>query len=301
MSTNVIATISGPLIGALIGYGTNYIAVKMLFRPLYPVKIGKHVVPFTPGIIPNGKSRIAKALGGAVGGTLVTKEDIERTLLSEKTKKSVTDSIIMSICDPKNPDISIQQMLLQYMDLEDYESMRETLLSLICNRIKAGIEKVDIASLLAEAATKAIKEKALGSMLSKLLNDSVIASIAEPIGEKVNQYIENDGEEKISVIVTEELHDLEQKPIGEIVSNISPYEDRIRPVIEKIYLDLVHNKAEMLVSQIDIAAIVEEKVDSMDVKELEELVLSVMKKELNAIVNLGALIGFLLGLLTLLF
>ena len=32
-------------------------------------------------------------------------------------------------------------------------------------------------------------------------------------------------------------------------------------------------------------------------RELEELVLSVMKKELNAIVNLGALIGFIIGIL----
>ncbi|MDO4323480.1 MAG: hypothetical protein Q4C61_13220 [Lachnospiraceae bacterium] len=35
--------------------------------------------------------------------------------------------------------------------------------------------------------------------------------------------------------------------------------------------------------------------------ELEELVLSVMKKELDTIVNLGALIGFLLGIINILF
>ena len=35
----------------------------------------------------------------------------------------------------------------------------------------------------------------------------------------------------------------------------------------------------------------------MDVKELEKLCLSVMKKELNAVVNLGAVIGFIIGIL----
>ena len=39
----------------------------------------------------------------------------------------------------------------------------------------------------------------------------------------------------------------------------------------------------------------------MDVLELEKLILTIMKKELNALVNLGAIIGFLLGLLNLLF
>ena len=42
---------------------------------------------------------------------------------------------------------------------------------------------------------------------------------------------------------------------------------------------------------------VEEKVRQMDVLEVEELVLSVMKNELNTIVNLGALIGLLIGIL----
>ncbi|MEG0107985.1 MAG: DUF445 family protein, partial [Lachnospiraceae bacterium] len=58
---NELNWIAGPLIGAVIGYCTNYIAVKMLFRPLYPVKIGRFTLPFTPGMIPKGKERLAKA------------------------------------------------------------------------------------------------------------------------------------------------------------------------------------------------------------------------------------------------
>ena len=36
----ILEIIAGPAIGAVIGYCTNYIAVKMLFRPLKPIKIG---------------------------------------------------------------------------------------------------------------------------------------------------------------------------------------------------------------------------------------------------------------------
>ena len=39
----------------------------------------------------------------------------------------------------------------------------------------------------------------------------------------------------------------------------------------------------------------------MDVLEVEEVLLGIMKKELNAVVNLGAVIGFVIGLLNLLF
>ena len=44
--------IINPIMGTIIGFGTNYIAVKMLFRPYTAKKIGKFTLPFTPGVIP---------------------------------------------------------------------------------------------------------------------------------------------------------------------------------------------------------------------------------------------------------
>ena len=85
--------LAGPLIGAVIGYCTNYIAVKMLFRPLHPVKVGNWTLPFTPGIIPRGKARLAKALGNAVGEHLLTKEDLEQMLLSDGVKMTIVNRV----------------------------------------------------------------------------------------------------------------------------------------------------------------------------------------------------------------
>ena len=52
-----------PLVGAVIGYFTNMIAVKMLFFPHEEKHIFGWRVPFTPGAIPKGKERLAKAAG----------------------------------------------------------------------------------------------------------------------------------------------------------------------------------------------------------------------------------------------
>ena len=51
-----LTIIAGPLIGAVIGYFTNYLAVKMLFRPRREIKIGSKTLPFTPGVIPERKA-----------------------------------------------------------------------------------------------------------------------------------------------------------------------------------------------------------------------------------------------------
>ena len=38
-----------PIAGGVIGYFTNDVAIKMLFRPYRPIYLGKRRLPFTPG------------------------------------------------------------------------------------------------------------------------------------------------------------------------------------------------------------------------------------------------------------
>ena len=57
------------------------------------------------------------------------------------------------------------------------------------------------------------------------------------------------------------------------------------------------NKIADIIRRLDFAGMVERKVAEMDVMEIEFLLLSEMRKELNAVINLGAYIGFFLGLL----
>ena len=68
-----------------------------------------------------------------------------------------------------------------------------------------------------------------------------------------------------------------------------------------LYKKAVAGCSDDLMEWLDLSSIVEDKINAMSADELEALVMSVMKKELNTIVNLGALIGFVLGLLNLFF
>ena len=68
------------LVGATIGYCTNYLAIKMLFRPRKAIFIGNWQLPFTPGIIPKNQKRIASAVGRAVGGHLLNSDAIKEGL-----------------------------------------------------------------------------------------------------------------------------------------------------------------------------------------------------------------------------
>jgi uncharacterized membrane protein YheB (UPF0754 family) len=58
-----------PLLGAFVGYITNYIAIKLLFRP-------KRRVLGVQGLLPKRKAEIAKRAGEVVNGYLVNREAI---------------------------------------------------------------------------------------------------------------------------------------------------------------------------------------------------------------------------------
>ncbi|HEY9638473.1 MAG TPA: DUF445 family protein [Coleofasciculaceae cyanobacterium] len=70
--------IAPPVAGAIIGYFTNDIAIKMLFRPYKPIYIGKRQLPFTPGLIPRNQERLAKRIADTIMGSLLTPGELQR-------------------------------------------------------------------------------------------------------------------------------------------------------------------------------------------------------------------------------
>ena len=254
----ILEIIAGPAIGA-VSYCTNYIAVKMLFRPLKPVRIGNKTLPFTPGIIPKGQGRMARALGQAVGEHLLTKEDFEKMLLSEDIKNAVVDAVLQKVEKLKGTESSLEEFLLQYTGQEEYDLMRDKLEDYITEKITEGVENLDIGAIIVEEGTKEIKEKFKGGMLSMFLNDDLIQSVATPIGNKVDEYIKENGEEKIRPAVVAQLAAAENKSVAQWVEIFPVSDKKLRHIIENIYVKFVNEKAEELAEKFHVAEIVEEK------------------------------------------
>lgn len=63
--------------GGVIGYFTNDIAIKMLFRPYRARYIGQRQIPFTPGLIPRNQERLAKRVSDTIMGSLLTPEELQ--------------------------------------------------------------------------------------------------------------------------------------------------------------------------------------------------------------------------------
>lgn len=284
--------ISGPLVGAVIGYCTNYIAVKMLFRPLNPVKIGNYTLPFTPGIIPKGKERLAKALGNAIGSTLLTREDMTKALLTDEVKNQVKDGVVSAILEAP----SVKELAGSFVEEEKYLEVRGNLTTAVENKILDAIKEAEIGNIVVEEGTKAIKERLSGGLIGMFVTEDLIASMAEPIKENIERYIDENGPMMVGNIVEKEAVNLENLSLGQVISE-NLEKDRLCEAVEKVYVNLVEEQIGKIIDQVNIAGLVESKINDMDVLEVEKLTISIMKKELDAVVNLGALIGFVIGII----
>jgi uncharacterized membrane protein YheB (UPF0754 family) len=76
--SNLWLYVGPPVAGGIIGYFTNDIAIKMLFRPYRAIYIGKRQLPFTPGLIPRNQERLAKRVSDTVMGSLLTPEELQK-------------------------------------------------------------------------------------------------------------------------------------------------------------------------------------------------------------------------------
>ncbi|MDR1218350.1 MAG: DUF445 family protein [Treponema sp.] len=89
MTKLLIIWLVPPAIGAFIGYVTNAIAIKMLFRPLTEKRFLGMRIPFTPGILPKQRHELAQSIGRMVERELLTPEIVRQRLRREDVRSGV--------------------------------------------------------------------------------------------------------------------------------------------------------------------------------------------------------------------
>lgn len=86
----IVVVILLPLIAGLIGWFTNYLAVKMLFHPREP----KKVLGITfHGVFPKRQAHVALKVGQLVANELLHMDDIFDKINNENTITSITSSL----------------------------------------------------------------------------------------------------------------------------------------------------------------------------------------------------------------
>ncbi|WP_010293903.1 DUF445 family protein [Clostridium senegalense] len=205
----------GIIIGAIIGYFTNWLAIKMLFKPHKEVRFLGIKVPFTPGLIPKEKDRIAKSVGDAVGDHLLDKETIIDSLCSEKISNSIKLYFKNKFLKVKESEKTIGNILDTSLQLNVDNVLKESISSTILNSEISEKIKRDGSLVIEQQLLKIIgknpKEVLLNKDYDKLKNNLI---------HKGNEYLES-----------EELVANVNNILEKNIKNLQDSEDKIKDVL----------------------------------------------------------------------
>lgn len=285
--------------GAAIGYFTNYVALRMLFRP-HQAKyfMGIHI-PFTPGIIPKEKHRIAASIGKAVSENLMNREVLEKSLLSDEMLSKVGNAIDEFVATQSGNDETIEQFARHYLTDDDINAMRTDVSGGIVKMITGKLQDGALGDKIAHMATEHALEKTRKSLAGRFGADMLVQAVAQPIeklmAKHINEILQNNSQQMIEGLVTEESNHLMGMTMKELTTGHVEQVAQIKGGILNAYRVIITEHLPRILQDIDISTIIEQRINEMDMNEAEAIILDVMKKELRAIVWLGALLGSIMG------
>ena len=317
----ITSYILAPLVGGVIGYVTNDIAIRMLFRPHKAKYIMGWRVPFTPGIIPKEKGRIAEAVGTAISDNFMSEAVLQKYLLSDNMVNRVRTSIVDFIANQKTNSETVAQFLEHYLSREEVAALADSVKEGLTRQMYDKISDPELGRQVAKAAMEYVADKinsngaadilseigglvgGLGMAAKLLFTGSVINKFLELLREpverflakNVNEILQKNGDAIISNLVESETDKFLSRPVKDLLAGQeAKLADAVNTMVS-IYKTIITDHLPKILESIDISAIVRERINEMDMDETEKLILQVMNKELRAIVWLGALLGMLMG------
>lgn len=89
---NILKVIVMAIIGGCIGYITNKLAIKLIFRPINPIKIPILNIEIL-GLIPKRKKEIAKNIGDIIQREFISVDEILENIIDENDKARIVTYI----------------------------------------------------------------------------------------------------------------------------------------------------------------------------------------------------------------
>ena len=307
--------------GGVIGYITNDIAIRMLFRPHKAKYVFGIHIPFTPGIIPKEKGRIAEAVGGVISENLMNKEVLERYLLSEDMIGKVRSAVEEFIATQQRNNETVSQFLGHYLAKEEIDTISQNINQSITKQTYEKLADSSVGEKVAHIAIDHVAQKltidgaqellsgiggalgGLGGMAAGLFGGNIVAKflgmLRDPaehfLAKNINTMLRDNGEEIVSNMIGGEVDNFLNKPVSKLLEGHEEQLVQAVNTIESIYRSIITEHLPKILQSIDISKIVRERINEMDVNETEKLIFQVMDQELKAIVWLGALLGLVMG------
>jgi len=170
-----------PLVGAAIGWGTNYLAIVMLFRPKAPLRL----LGFTfQGLIPRRRRELAENVAEGVARELLGSEDVAGALESETFRVQLAKVLDQRLARVLAEKLAARPLIGQFLTEDVLAPIRQAVIREVVNAFPA------VASVLREALTEGLDVR--GIVLEKLeqLDVDALEALVYRVARQEFRYIE---------------------------------------------------------------------------------------------------------------
>ena len=293
-----IEIITAPLIGGIIGLITNSLAIKMLFRPYEEKYIGRFRIPFTPGLIPKEKERIANAIAKVISGYILDSRTIMSALASEQIKEAYEQRYEKYYARIKKMDCTLDELLEEKHLIHTANIIETRIRESIGKHIVEVCQEEELSKNLVNHAYLTLKDN-INPVIYKIGKNALEETRKEMIV-YLDQMIDTQGAEMAGSVIDKYYIEYLDKPVNELIEMVEHHFPNPKELLWKKYVELIEQKAGSFLATLNISEIIEKKIMEYDLKELEQMIMEISQKELNALVWLGGLLGMMMGFINIL-
>jgi uncharacterized membrane protein YheB (UPF0754 family) len=189
----------------------------MLFRPLTEKKILGMKIPFTPGVIPRRRGKLAESIGDTVGRQLLTEDAFQRMLQGEEMQKKVRSFIREIMNSLEEEERSLEEILADIIpDSEKRSNIENEFKKLTSRGIQSLLSKEKIGELIINELEDIETEK-----ISNYFNTDEYKELRIKLRDfLLNNLHQESTKERLTIFIEEKLDHIKEG--GQTVDGILP-------------------------------------------------------------------------------
>ncbi|MCL2374083.1 MAG: DUF445 family protein [Treponema sp.] len=301
--TGSLAWILPPLIGAFIGYVTNLAAIKMLFRPLREFRVFGIRLPFTPGILPRQRRKLADSIAGMVERELLTAGVLRERLAKPEFRQNIGTAI-----GSYTGDLLARPVSSWLEDPPGGEGQGFPLADALKDFVSSDVCNALLEEIIREWAQRKVPfsgkdDDSFGSWLKSRVRDAgssvLYPAASAAIKGSLLREIKHSARGDLSLHRRAVQNILSRYPgitLGEFLSLAESKKRRLDSFLAEKAEAVLDDNIERALSSVNVKALVADRINSLDMLRVERIILDVMAGQLKWINFFGALLGALIGL-----
>ena len=298
-----------PVAGAIIGFVTNAIAIRMLFRPLEEIRIFGIRLPFTPGILPKQRGRLAQSIGGMVERELLTPEILRQRLGREDVQEKIRQTISLftenilertpaEILDggghalaEKIPGVmeklypAFSAAVMNFLRRGDIRRELESKGRIILSNIFIKLNTFQRFFLSAGQYDLTLQEK-----MPEIIEEFIVNAENFLMDGRVKKTLTNAAAGSFSGMIAGQ-----NDKIGSFFNVNENNKKELDNFLFKKLTDAADGQIENILASINVKTLVSERIDSLDMLRVERIILDVMADQFKWINIFGGILCFLIG------